>query len=96
MLSCAEQHLGATLLPRYIGESAQDLLRLDLTLAPSTWGVWIPRRVDLRATARVRACREFLIDIIEQQRSMIAGADSRYWTLIRPTRRSADRRNATA
>ena len=36
-------------------------------------------RVDLRATARVRACREFLVDIIEQQQSLIAGLDSRYW-----------------
>jgi hypothetical protein len=35
--------------------------------------------VDLRATARVRACREFLVDIIEQQHRLITGLDSRYW-----------------
>jgi len=34
--------------------------------------------VDLRATARVRACREFLVDIIQQQRSLIEGLNSRY------------------
>ena len=66
------------MLPCYIGEKA-DLYRLDLPLTASTWAVWVLSHVDLRATARVRACREFLVDIIEQQQGLIAGLDSRYW-----------------
>lgn len=80
LLACLEQHMGVTMLPCYIGDHASsDLCRLDLPLAPSTWGVWVLSHVDLRATARVRVCREFLVDIIEQQRTLIGGLDSAYW-----------------
>ena len=78
LLACLDNHMGVTMLPCYIGETA-DLYRLDLPLTASTWAVWVLSHVDLRATARVRACREFLVDIIEQQQSLIAGLDSRYW-----------------
>jgi DNA-binding transcriptional LysR family regulator len=79
LLGCVERHMGATMLPCYIGDSAAGLCRLDLPLAPSSWGVWILSHADLRATARVRVCREFLTDIIERQETLIAGLDSRYW-----------------
>ncbi len=77
-LACVNNHMGLARLPCYIGETGDDLYRLDLPLTPSTWGVWVLSHVDLRATARVRACREFLIDIIEQQRGLIEGLNSRY------------------
>ena len=80
MLACASNHLGLVRIPCYIGETEKNLYRLDLPLTPSTWGVWVLSHVDLRATARVRACREFLIQIIEQQRELIEGGHSRYWT----------------
>ena len=78
MLACVIGHMGLARIPRYIGESANDLRHLDLPLTASTWGIRVLSHVDLRATARVRACREFLVDIIEQQRSLIEGLDSRY------------------
>jgi hypothetical protein len=34
--------------------------------------------VDLRTTARVRVCRDFLIDILLEQRDLIEGNASRY------------------
>ena len=61
-----------------IGDTDPDLRRIDLPLTPSDWGVWILSHVDLRATARVRVCREFLLEIIEDQRSLIMGEHSRY------------------
>jgi DNA-binding transcriptional LysR family regulator len=79
MLACVSSHMGLARIPCYIGESARDLYRLDLPLTPSNWGVWVLSHVDLRATARVRVCREFLVGIIEQQRSLIEGLDSRYF-----------------
>ena len=79
LLACVEQHLGITMLPCYLGDSSPALRRLDLPLAPSTWGVWVLSHVDLRTTARVRVCREFLAEIIEQQRALITGANSSYW-----------------
>jgi DNA-binding transcriptional LysR family regulator len=78
ILDCVSHHMGAVMLPCYIGDSAKNLLRLKLALDPSTWGVWVLSHVDLRATSRVRACREFLVDVIEQQRNLIEGLDSRY------------------
>ena len=81
MLACLCNHFGLARIPCYIGENVEGLNRLDLPLTPSTWGVWVLSHVDLRATARVRACREFLIDIIEQQRNLIEGLNSRYWQI---------------
>ena len=78
MLACVTNHMGLARIPCYIGETGNDLYRLDLPLTASTWGIWVLSHVDLRATARVRACREFLIDIIQQQRSLIEGLNSRY------------------
>lgn len=79
LLACLDHDMGVTMLPCYIGDTDPALCRLDLPLAPSTWGVWVLSHVDLRATARVRVCREFLGDIIEWQRTLIAGLESSYW-----------------
>jgi DNA-binding transcriptional LysR family regulator len=80
LLACLAHDIGVTMLPCYIGDYPDSgLHRLDLPLAPSTWGVWILSHIDLRATARVRLCRDFLIDIIERQQTLISGSASRYW-----------------
>ena len=70
--------MGIARIPCYIGDSDAGLRRLDVPLNPSDWGVWILSHVDLRATARVRVCREFLLEIIEAQRPLILGEASRY------------------
>jgi len=78
MAVAARNHIGLARMPCYIGDSDAALRRLDVSLTPSEWGMWILSHVDLRATARVRVCREFLEDIIEQQRPLIQGENSRY------------------
>lgn len=78
MLDTVKNHLGLARMPCYVGDAEPSLRRLDLALTPSDWGVWILSHKDLRSTARVRACREFLVDIIGQQRTLIAGTNSRY------------------
>ena len=78
MAVATRNHLGLSRMPCYIGDSDTKLRRLDVPLKPSDWGVWILSHVDLRATARVRVCREFLVETIEQQRRLIQGEDSRY------------------
>lgn len=79
ILACVRSGLGISMLPCYIGDLAPELRRLDVPLEPSTWGVWVLSHTDLRATARVRACREFLIETIETQAGLISGGESRYW-----------------
>ncbi len=78
MAAATRNHIGLSRIPCFIGDSDAGLRRLDVPLKPSDWGVWILSHVDLRATARVRVCREFLSETIEQQRPLIQGEKSRY------------------
>jgi len=78
MAAATRNHLGLSRMPCFVGDSEAGLRRLDVPLEPSDWGVWILSHVDLRATARVRVCREFLLEAIEQQRPLIQGEKSRY------------------
>ena len=79
MATAVRNGLGIDRMPCLIGDSDTDLRRIDLTLTPSDWGIWVLSHVDLRSTARVRVCREFLFDIIQQQRALVLGERSRYF-----------------
>ena len=79
MVAAVQQGLGLARLPCYIGDSSTGILRKDLELTPSDWAVWILSHVDLRCTARVRVCREFLAEAIESQRQLVLGEQSRYF-----------------
>jgi DNA-binding transcriptional LysR family regulator len=78
MMDAVKNHMGIARIPCYIADSEPSLRRIDVALTPSKWGVWVLSHVDLRSTARVRVCREFLIDIILQQRDLIEGLTSKY------------------
>ena len=78
IMESVKNHLGIARLPCYVADAEPTLRRLDLSLTPSTWGVWVLSHIDLRSTARVRVCREFLIEIIEEQKSLIEGLSSNY------------------
>ena len=71
--------MGLARMPCYVGDTEARIRRLDLKLTPSIWGIWILSHVDLRSTARVRVAREFLINIIEEQRDLVLGEASRYF-----------------
>ncbi len=79
MASAIRNGIGIGRMPCYVGDTEPTFLRLDLELEPSKWGVWMLNHVDLRATARVRACKEFLATVIESQHTLIEGANSRYY-----------------
>ena len=79
MARAVANHLGLARMPCYIGDSEPSIRRLDLELTPSTWGIWILSHVDLRCTARVRVAREFLVDTVESQRSLVLGEHSTYF-----------------
>jgi len=79
MMEVVKNHLGLARMPCYVADTEPTLRRLDLALTPSDWGVWVLSHADLRSTAKIRACREFLIEIIEQQRALIEGLSSRYF-----------------
>lgn len=79
MMEAVKNHLGIARMPCYVADAEPTLRRIDVSLTPSKWGVWVLSHVDLRSTARVRVCREFLIDIIEKQRTLIEGLGSKYY-----------------
>ncbi len=79
MMDAVKNHMGLARLPCYVADAESSLRRIDVSLTPSTWGVWVLSHVDLRSTARVRVCKEFLIDIIQQQRDLIEGLASKYF-----------------
>ncbi len=79
MVKAVRNHMGLARLPCYVGDSEPGVQRLDVRLTPSTWGVWVLSHVDLRSTARVRVCREFLFEALEQQRELILGERSSYY-----------------
>ena len=79
MARAVANHMGLARMPCYIGDSEPSIRRLDLALTPSTWGIWILSHVDLRGTARVRVARKFLVDIVEAQRGLVLGDESRYF-----------------
>ena len=79
MMEAVNNNLGIARLPCYVADADPELRRLDLELTPSEWGMWVLSHADLRSTARVRACREFLIKIIEEQRALVEGVNSHYF-----------------
>jgi DNA-binding transcriptional LysR family regulator len=79
MMEAVKNHLGLARMPCYVGDAEPTLRRIDVPLTPSNWGVWVLSHADLRTTSRVRACREFLIEIIEQQKALIEGFNSTYY-----------------
>ncbi len=79
MSAAVANGMGLARMPCYVGDAEPSIRRLDLKLTASTWGIWILSHVDLRSTARVRVAREFLIDVIEKQRALVLGDQSKYY-----------------
>jgi DNA-binding transcriptional LysR family regulator len=78
IVSCVKSGLGLARIPCYIGDSCTELYRLDIPLTPSNWGIWVLSHMDLRATAKVKAGREFLTNTLMKQKVLIEGKNSRY------------------
>lgn len=79
MAKAVASGMGLARMPCYIGDTEPLIRRLQLKLTPSTWGIWILSHVDLRSTARVRVAREFLVNVIEEQRDLVLGERSTYF-----------------
>lgn len=73
MASAVANGFGLAKLPCFIGDTQPGLVRLDFNMPPSDWGIWVLNHVELRTTARVRACKDHLISVLENQRDLIAG-----------------------
>jgi len=63
-------------LPDVMGDSSVE--RLPIKIPLSQWGVWVLSHVDLRNTAKVRCCREFLTEGLVQRKSLFEGGESQF------------------
>lgn len=81
IFSAVKAGMGIAQLPCAIADNAASLFRLDIELPPPAWGIWVLSHVDLRATARVRVCREFLIGLLQGYKPLFEGKQSRYIAL---------------
>lgn len=77
MQQAVSQGLGIARLACWVGDSAE-LLRMPLELEPSDWGLWVLIHADLRSTARVRVCRDFLIETLSAYKGLFEGGQSVY------------------
>lgn len=78
MQAAVREGLGLARMPCWSGDADGDLLRLNLDLVPSDWGLWVLIHADLRSTARVRVCRDFLIESLSARKDLIEGRLSTY------------------
>ncbi|MBL4781238.1 MAG: LysR family transcriptional regulator [Porticoccaceae bacterium] len=70
--------MGVARLPCWRADIHPGLFRLRLDVASMDWGLWVLIHADLRSTARVRVCRDFLIETLEKKRDLIEGRCSTY------------------
>ena len=68
--------LGVANLPCFYADSDPDLRRLDLPVAGNGADIWLLSHPDLRTTARVRACRQWLQQILQDQEDLLMGTQS--------------------
>ena len=78
MLAAVEAGLGVARLACFVADVNPNVARLDLELEPSSWGVWSLNHIDLRSTARVRVCRDYLQQQLLDRKALILGETSRY------------------
>lgn len=82
MYAAVKTGVGIARMPCYLPDivKASSVKRLPITLPVSSWGVWVLTHVDLRQTARVKCCREFLIERLQALKPLFEGHNSSYFS----------------
>ena len=73
MYQMARQGIGMAQMPCALCDPDPLLHRIPCSHVEPGWGLWVLTHVDLRATARVRIFRDFLVNTLEQQKDLIEG-----------------------
>lgn len=78
MYSAVKAGIGIAKMPCYLPDSLNDpeVKRLSIDIPPSSWGLWVLSHADLRHTARIRCCREFLTEQLLLQKPIFEGQTS--------------------
>jgi DNA-binding transcriptional LysR family regulator len=80
MYAAVESGLGIARMPCYLPDVIKNpsVKRLPIDVPRSKWGVWVLSHVDLRHTARVRACRDFFATRLAEKKPLFEGEQSQY------------------
>jgi len=80
MYSAVKAGVGVARMPCYLPDTIQSLsiLRLPFELPISKWGIWILSHADLRNTAKVKCCRDFISERLMQRKSLFEGKNSHF------------------
>lgn len=73
VLNAAAEGMGCTMMPCYLGDNDNRLVRVTETLDPLDLELWILTHPDLRHTARVKALMSFLYDALKKAEGLFAG-----------------------
>ena len=71
LLAALQAGLGIGSLPEFLVARERSIVRVNRRPVESGWGVWILSHPDTRTTARLRAFRAFLAEILNEQRDRI-------------------------
>lgn len=80
MYAAVKAGIGIARMPCYLPDVVLDnsVRRLPIEIPQSHWGVWVLSHADLRNTAKVRCCREFLTERLLQRKLLFEGGESQY------------------
>lgn len=73
VLNAAAEGLGLTLMPCYLGDADERLVRVTDPIEPLTLELWILTHPDLRHTARVKALMAYLYDALKEKAELFEG-----------------------
>ncbi len=78
MYSAVKMGMGIARLPCYLPDliAHPNVIKLNLPIAVSNWGVWVLSHVDLRDTLRVKRCRNFLKQALQKKIDWFQGNKS--------------------
>ncbi len=78
MYASVKAGFGVARMPCYMPDSIHDtqVVKLNIPIPRSDWSVWVLSHIDLRKTARIKKCRDFLIAAINKKRALFEGVTS--------------------
>ena len=80
MYSAVKAGMGVARMPCFYPDALKDSVvkRKEIAMPRSNWGIWLLSHVDLRSTARVSHCKQFLAQEIDKLIPLFQGKESLY------------------
>ena len=77
VINATAEGMGVTMMPCYLGDRDNRLVRVTETIEPLTLELWLLTHPDLRHTARVKALMAYLYDALKQDADLFEGKTSK-------------------